>query len=34
MNYTERQEVYQRIEDIRNTKVLAFITSDRLNMET
>lgn len=34
MNHTERQEIYQRIEETRNTKVLAFITSDRLNMET
>ena len=34
MNYSERKQIYHRIEKTRNTKVLSFITSDRLNMET
>ena len=34
MNYSVRQELYSSIENDRDTKVLAFITSDRKNMET
>ena len=34
MNYSERKQIYHRIEETRNTKVLSFITSGRLNMET
>lgn len=34
MSYFARQELYSLIENDRDTKVLAFITSDRQNMET
>ena len=34
MNYSKRQEIYRRIEQERETKVLSFITSDRKGMET
>lgn len=34
MNYSERQKLYQQIEEDRETKVLSFITSDRTGMET
>ena len=34
MDYSERQDLYQQIEQDRDTKVLSFITSDRKNMET
>ena len=34
MDYPKRIDLYQRIEQYRETKVLSFITSDRKNMET
>ena len=34
MDYSKRKELYQTIEQMRETKVLAFITSDRRGMET
>ena len=34
MDYPKRRDLYQRIEQDRETKVLSFITSDRKNMET
>ena len=34
MDYSKRKELYQAIEQTRETKVLAFITSDRRGMET
>ena len=34
MKYSERKELYSRIERNRETKVLSFITSDRKGMET
>ena len=34
MDYSKRKELYQSIEQMRGTKVLAFITSDRRGMET
>ena len=34
MKYSKRQELYQRIEADRKTKVLSFVTSDRAGMET
>ena len=33
MNYSERRDLYRRIEQDRQTKVLSFITSDRKGME-
>ncbi|MCY3985608.1 MAG: serine protease, partial [Candidatus Dadabacteria bacterium] len=34
MGYSERKELYHKIEQDRETKVLSFITSDRKGMET
>lgn len=34
MNYSTRQRVYKEIESERKTKVLAYITGDRMHMET
>ena len=34
MDYPKRQELYRQIEQDRETKVLSFITSDRMGMET
>ena len=34
MSYSDRKELYQRIEQNRETKVLSFITGDRKGMET
>lgn len=34
MNYEDRQEIFEQIEQNRRTKVLSFITSDRQNMES
>ena len=34
MNYSNRVEFYQQIEDERESKVLTYVTSDRQNMET
>ncbi len=34
MDYSTRRELYQHIEEDRDTKVLSFITSDRMNMQT
>ena len=34
MDYSARQQLYQQIEHQRDTKVLAFVTSDRRDMET
>ena len=34
MNYSDRQTVYRKIEEDRETKVLSFITSSRQGMET
>ena len=33
MNYLDRKKLYRRIERDRNTKVIAFVTSDRTGME-
>lgn len=34
MDYATRQKLYRKIERDRKTKVLAFVTSDRVGMET
>jgi hypothetical protein len=34
MNYTTRRAIYRKIEQARQTKVIAFVTSDRSGMET
>lgn len=34
MSFPERQKLYRKIEKERQTKVLAFVTGDRVNMET
>lgn len=34
MDYATRGKIYQSIEEQRKTKVLAFVTSDRVGMET